>query len=65
MYDVTMVKDPKPQGFVTFEVDTFDHTEDGTQKDSLKKVRVVQASDQPVFGYIDVSSRVSRTPTYR
>jgi hypothetical protein len=47
MYDVTMVKDPKPQGFVTFEVDTFDHTEDGTQKDSLKKVRVVQASDQP------------------
>jgi hypothetical protein len=46
MYDVTMVKDPKPQGFVTFEVDTFDHTED-TQKDSLKKVRVVQASDQP------------------
>jgi hypothetical protein len=57
MYDVTMVKDPKPQGFVTFEVDTFDHTEDGTQKDSLKKVRVVQASDQPVFGYIDVSSK--------
>jgi hypothetical protein len=32
------------------------------QKDSLKKVRVVQASDQPVFGYIDVSSRVW-TPT--
>jgi hypothetical protein len=31
MYDVTMVKDPKPQGFVTFEVDTFDHTEDGTE----------------------------------
>jgi hypothetical protein len=26
MYDVTM-KAPKPQGFVTFEVDTFDHTE--------------------------------------
>jgi hypothetical protein len=64
MYDVTMVKDPKPQGFVTFEVDTFDHTEDGTQKDSLKKVRVVRHLIS-LSGYIDVSSRVSRTPTYR
>jgi hypothetical protein len=64
MYDVTMVKDPKPQGFVTFEVDTFDHTEDGTQKDSLKKVRVVQASDQSSVTSTS-QARVSRTPTYR
>jgi hypothetical protein len=31
MYDVTMVGS-QPQGFVTFEVDTFDHTEDGTRR---------------------------------
>jgi hypothetical protein len=52
MYDVTMVKAPKPQGFVTFEVDTFDHTTEGAGK-LHEKVQVVQASDQPVFGYIN------------
>jgi hypothetical protein len=37
MYDVTMVKAPKPQGFVTFEVDTFDHTTEGVQVNSTKR----------------------------
>jgi hypothetical protein len=59
MYDVTMVKDPKPQ-VCDFRVDIRSH-QDGTQKDSLKKVRVVQASDQPVTS--TSQARVSRTPT--
>jgi hypothetical protein len=62
MYDVTMVKAPKPQGFVTFEVDTRPYYGGRTGK-LHEKVQVVQASDQPVFGYINETERVSRIRT--
>jgi hypothetical protein len=54
MYDVTMVKDPRDCDFR--DIDRI-HRGCAWQKDSLKKVRVVQASDQPVFGYIDGKGR--------
>jgi chemotaxis protein histidine kinase CheA len=51
-YDVKMVKG-QLQGFLTVVVDKFTSTAGDAQKNVDKKVRVVQQSEHPLFGYIN------------
>jgi hypothetical protein len=56
-YDVTMVKAPKAEGFMTIVADTFTDTVTGTHENVDKKVRIVQASTHPVWGYLQEDGR--------
>jgi hypothetical protein len=56
-YDVQMKKTPKPGGMLTVEVDAFEDTAKVFHKNAQKKVKIVQQSDHPVFGYINAAGK--------
>lgn len=56
-YDVKMVKAKKMEGFITIKVDTFTDTSGKSSKDVDKKVRIVQASSNSVWGYLQSGGR--------
>jgi hypothetical protein len=56
-YDIKMVKAKKPEGFITITADTFTPVTGATQRDVDKKVRIVQSSDNPVWGYLQEGGR--------
>jgi hypothetical protein len=51
-YDVRIVPAKKVEGFVTIAVDTFTNVDAAPQSEVGKKVRIVQSSNHPVWGYL-------------
>jgi len=62
-YSVKMRKSPRPDGFVTLIDPSFSNTDGKVERSVAKKVRIVPASEHPVYGYVDSEGNLQKGPT--